>query len=166
MPTRNNRVTSHSQRKRAAAVQSSNSQAPVRNRYESNRQRIVREKQEREAARRSAAVKSAPAPKPESNRQKIVRESQERARASKPKPTYGSRVTPHSQRQAAAKQAPKATVPATPKPAEKKVAKPAAKKVAKKKSAFFTNREGRNPRGKMAALERRRARTAAAKKNK
>jgi hypothetical protein len=108
MPTRNNRVTSHSQRKRVAAIQPINSQVPVRNRYESNRQRIVREKQEREAARRSAAVKSAPAPKPESNRQKIVRESQERARASKPKPTYGSRVTPHSQRQAAAKQSPKA----------------------------------------------------------
>ncbi len=146
MPTRNsNRVTPHSQRKRVAAVQPINSQVPVRNRYESNRQKIVREKQELEAARRSAAV----------------------TQASKPESTRNSnRVTPHSQRQAPTKQAPKPTAAATPKPAAKKVAKPAAKKVAKKKSAFFTNREGRNPRGKMAALERRRARTAAAKKNK
>jgi hypothetical protein len=145
MPTRNNRVTPHSQRKRVAAVQPINSQVPVRNRYESNRQKIVREKQELEAARRSAAATQAS--KPESTRN-------------------SSRVTPHSQRQASAKQSPKPTAAATAKPAEKKVAKPAAKKVAKKKSAFFTNREGRKPRGKMAALERRRARTAAAKKNK
>jgi hypothetical protein len=48
--------------------------------------------------------------------------------------------------------------------AAKKVAKPAAKKVAKKKSPFLINREGRKPRGKMAALERHRARTAAKKK--
>jgi hypothetical protein len=86
---------------------------------------------------------------------------------SKPVPTRNkNRVTATAARKkAAAKQAPKPTA-ATAKPAEKKVAKPAAKKVAKKKSAFFTNREGRKPRGKMAALERRRARTAAAKKNK
>jgi len=163
MPTRNNRVTSHSQRKRAAAVQSSNSQVPVRNRYESNRQRIVREKQELEAARRSAAVTQASKPESTRNSSRVTPHSQRQA-APKPKPAYGSRVTPHSQRQAAAKQAPKAKVTATPKPAAKKVAKPAAKKAAKKKSPFFTNREGRKPRGKMAALERHRARTAAKKK--
>ncbi len=87
---------------------------------------------------------------------------------SKPVPTRNkNRVTATAARKkAAAKQAPKPTAASTPKPAAKKVAKPAAKKVAKKKSAFFINREGRKPRGKMAALERHRARTAAAKKNK
>ena len=81
---------------------------------------------------------------------------------SKPVPTRNkNRVTATAARKkASAKQTPKTTVASTP----KKVAKPTAKKVAKKKSAFFTNREGRKPRGKMAALERRRARTAAKKK--
>ena len=85
---------------------------------------------------------------------------------SKPVPTRNkNRVTATAARKkAAAKQAPKAKVAATPKPAAKKVAKPAAKKVAKKKSAFFTNREYHKARGKMAALERHRARTAAKKK--
>lgn len=93
---------------------------------------------------------------------------------SKPVPTRNkNRVTATAARKkAAAKQAPKAKVAATPKPAAKKVAKPAAKKVAKpaakkvakKKSPFLINREGRKPRGKMAALERHRARTAAKKK--
>jgi hypothetical protein len=165
MPTRNNRVTPHSQRKRVAAVQPINSQVPVRNRYESNRQKIVREKQELEAARRSAAATQASKPESTRNSSRVTPHSQRQV-TPKPKPTYGSRVTPHSQRQASAKQSPKPTAAATPKPAAKKVAKPATKKVAKKKSAFFTNREGRKPRGKMAALERRRARTAAAKKNK
>jgi hypothetical protein len=111
--------------------------------------------------------KSKPVPTRNNNRVTATsaRKKAAETQASKPKsPRNSSRVTPHSQRQAAAAKPSKTTTAATPKPAAKNVDKPAAKKVAKKKSPFFINREGRKPRGKMAALMKHRARTAAAKK--
>jgi len=90
---------------------------------------------------------------------------------SKPVPTRNNnRVTATAARKKAAAAKPsETTTAATPKPAASKTTtaatpKPATKKVAKKKSPFFINREGRKPRGKMAALMKHRARTAAAKK--